>query len=183
MDRTKHYRYHCNFGHTSDNWWALKEKIEELVLAGHFCHLVQGNCEEDKRPRADKRRTRGRKEEKGTRDERECRDTRPVWVMIKTIVGGFSGGGITSSSQKRLLQAIILVYSIHRRGRSLPPITFTDADFKTFDLNQKRPDGDNHRSGQFYGHKDNNRPRQLFRHLILENVQTDGFVPGCRGAV
>ncbi|KAH1238759.1 hypothetical protein GmHk_08G023365 [Glycine max] len=28
LDRTKHYRYHCNHGHNTEDYWALKDKIK-----------------------------------------------------------------------------------------------------------------------------------------------------------
>ena len=129
-DQTKHCRYHRNFGHTTEDCWALKDKIEELVQANHLRRFVQGN-QEDRRPRVDERRTNRR--ENRSRDDREDREPhshregRPVRGVINTIAGGFARGGTTYSSRKRHLRAISSVYSIHRRPRrSMPPILFTD---------------------------------------------------------
>jgi len=38
--QTKHCRYYRNFGHTTEDCWALKDKIEELVQAGHLRRFV-----------------------------------------------------------------------------------------------------------------------------------------------
>jgi len=55
-DQTKHCRYHRNFGYTTEDCWALKDKIKELVQEGHLRRFVQGN-QEDRGPRVDERRT------------------------------------------------------------------------------------------------------------------------------
>lgn len=34
LDRTKHCRYHHNYGHNTKDCWSLKNKIEELIQAG-----------------------------------------------------------------------------------------------------------------------------------------------------
>jgi len=52
VDQTKNFRYHRNFGHTTERCWALKDKIEELVQVGHLCRFVQSN-QEDKKPLTD----------------------------------------------------------------------------------------------------------------------------------
>lgn len=134
----KHCHYHCNFGHTMEDCWSLKDKIEELVQASHLRRFVQGNRENSRRLRTDEKRNWDHREERGTRNEWESREGHDCWeiglvrVVINIIVGGFIGRGTTSSSWKRHLRAISLVYSIHRKGRkSLPPITFTNANFKT----------------------------------------------------
>jgi len=44
--QTKHCRYHRNFGHTTGDCWALKDKIEELIQAGHLRHFVQTSWED-----------------------------------------------------------------------------------------------------------------------------------------
>jgi len=103
-DKTKHCRYHRNFGHTTEDCWALKDKIEELVQAGHLHRFVQGN-QEDRRPRVDERRTNRRENRRRDgREDREphnCREGRPMRGVINTIVGDFVGGGRTYSSRKR----------------------------------------------------------------------------------
>jgi len=140
VDHTKHCHYHCNFGHATKDCWALKDKIEELVQAGHLRRFVQSS-QENRRPRADEGRARDRRDERGRRDGRKRREGRNrrdvalVCGMINTIAGGFAGEETTSSSRKRHFRAISLVYSIHKRGRrSMLPILFTNADFRTIDL-------------------------------------------------
>ena len=48
-DQTKHCRYHLNFGHTTEDCWALKDKIEELIQAGHLRRFVQTSREDGKK--------------------------------------------------------------------------------------------------------------------------------------
>jgi len=38
---TKHYRYHRNFGHTAKDCFTLKDKIDELIQAGHLRRFVK----------------------------------------------------------------------------------------------------------------------------------------------
>jgi len=40
-DMTKYCRYHRNYGHTTEDYKALQDKIEELVYAGHFCRFIR----------------------------------------------------------------------------------------------------------------------------------------------
>jgi len=40
-DMTKYCRYHRNHGHTTKEWKALQDKIEELVRAGHFRRFIR----------------------------------------------------------------------------------------------------------------------------------------------
>lgn len=102
-DQTKNCRYHRNFGHTTEDYWALKDKIEELVQVDHHRRFVQ-STQEDRRPRADEGRTQDHHEERCKRDGRErregrsSRDVAPVRGVINTIAGGFARGGTTSSS-------------------------------------------------------------------------------------
>jgi len=40
-DTTKHYRYHRNYGHTTEECFTLKDKIEELIQAEHLRRFVK----------------------------------------------------------------------------------------------------------------------------------------------
>jgi len=40
LDRTKYYRYHQSYGHNTEDYWALKDKIEELTEAGYLAKFV-----------------------------------------------------------------------------------------------------------------------------------------------
>jgi len=62
-NKMKHYRYHRNFGHTTEDYWVLKDKIEELVQADHLCRFVQ-RSQEDQKHRIDEGRTLDRWEER-----------------------------------------------------------------------------------------------------------------------
>jgi len=145
-NQTKHCRYHHNFWHTKEDCWALKDKIEELIKAGHLRHFVQ-TSQEDGKTRADMgkkqegRRNTSKNERRG-REGREGGDrqrTMPVRGVINMIAGGFPGGGTTSSSQKRHLRAVSSVYSISRSNkRDLSPMLFTNADFRN--INRRHDD-------------------------------------------
>jgi len=151
-DQTKHCRYHRNFGHTTEDCWALKDKIEELIQADHLQRFVQtgredGKNEVDMEKREGRRDTqvneqRGRRGREGRegRGGRDRRRTMPVRGVINTIAGGFAGGGTTSSSRKRHLRAVSFVYSISRRNRrDLPPMLFTNSDFRNINPRHDDP--------------------------------------------
>ncbi|XP_027941132.1 uncharacterized protein LOC114194928 [Vigna unguiculata] len=40
-DTTKHCRYHQNYGHTTEESFTLKDKIEEVIQAGHLRRFVK----------------------------------------------------------------------------------------------------------------------------------------------
>ena len=40
-DTTKHCRYHRNYGHTTEDCFTLKDKIEELIHVGHLRRFVK----------------------------------------------------------------------------------------------------------------------------------------------
>jgi len=41
LDKIKHYRYNRNHGHNTEDCWALKDKIEELIQAGYLAQFVK----------------------------------------------------------------------------------------------------------------------------------------------
>ncbi|KAH1221831.1 hypothetical protein GmHk_12G035160 [Glycine max] len=36
LDKTKNYRYHHNYGHNTEDCWALKDKMEKLIQVGYL---------------------------------------------------------------------------------------------------------------------------------------------------
>ena len=56
---------------------------------------------------------------------------------IRTIAGGFAGGGSTNSSRKRYLRSVNSVD--YFPPRTQPPITFSDEDFSAHDPKQDDP--------------------------------------------
>jgi len=40
-DTSKYCQYHCNYCHTTEGCQALKDKIEELIQAGHFRKFIK----------------------------------------------------------------------------------------------------------------------------------------------
>ncbi|KAG4988757.1 hypothetical protein JHK85_031740 [Glycine max] len=43
LDKTKYCRYHCNIGYNTEDCWALKEKIKELIQAGAVQPILQAS--------------------------------------------------------------------------------------------------------------------------------------------
>ncbi|XP_017420406.2 uncharacterized protein LOC108330432 [Vigna angularis] len=149
-DRSKHCSYHKNMGHSTEDCWTLKDKIEELIRAGKLKKYVR-----DERPpqpterptqrpayRKDKPRNpkaeRPRQERRPSRSRSRSRE-RPLRGHINTIFGGFAGGGSSSSARKRHIRALHSVHLVDKPRRSLPPITFSDEDFHAPDPDQDDP--------------------------------------------
>jgi len=149
-DRSKRCRYHKNTGHFTEECQALKDKIEELIQAGHLRRFVRGTRETRRSPckeQTPRRRDRTppgpregdrRGDRRGRRDDPPQADTRRGREVINTIAGGFGGGGNSNSARKKHLRAIHQVNLVSARPR-MPPITFTDEDFKGIDPTQDDP--------------------------------------------
>ncbi|XP_027932808.1 uncharacterized protein LOC114188420 [Vigna unguiculata] len=158
---SKYCQYHHNNGYTTEECETLRDKVEELNRIGHLKHYVKNTGEEGSRPRYDKtdngrferreerrpehkesRREPGRNPNLERRMEQQQQDKRlddrpPMRGTINTISRGFAGGGRFSSSRKRHLRAIQSVHAIVGRSqRRMPPIIFTNSDFRGFDPNQ-----------------------------------------------
>ena len=41
LDATKYYRYHHGIGHNTEDYWALKDKIEELIQARYLAQFFK----------------------------------------------------------------------------------------------------------------------------------------------
>jgi len=60
--------------------------------------------------------------------------------VINTIAGGFARGGLPASARKKHLRNVQAVHNTHTsKPRRIPPITFTDHDFKVIDPKQDDP--------------------------------------------
>jgi len=157
-DTTKHCRYHRNYGHTTDDCFTLKDKIEELIQAGHLRRFVKWEeggffSREEREGRYEERtqRTSGYQErwEKGTKrrvepkkdDERDVRE-KPLRGVINYVSGGFVGGKAIMSARKKYIQPIQSVNVISTcPQRHMPPITSCDDDFQAI-TPTRWPNGD-----------------------------------------
>ena len=149
-DRSKKCRYHKNTGHLTEKCQALKDKIEELIQAGHLRRFVQGGrttrrspCREEaprKRDRtpSESRKDDRRRERRGRRDNPPKDDCRRGRKVINTIARGFIRGGSSNCARKKHLRVVHQVNFVAIRPR-MPPITFTDDDFKGVDPSQDNP--------------------------------------------
>ena len=161
---SKYCHYHRNNGHTTDECDTLRDKIEELVRAGHLRHYIRETGEGPPRPRYDRndnRRTERHNDRRVKRKEprrepartqnteqreppqpqpQRADDRPPLRGIINTISGGFIGGGRYSSSRKRHLRVVQQVHAVSSRTqRRMSPITFSDSDFQGTDPNQDDP--------------------------------------------
>jgi len=155
-DTTKHCQYHQNYGHTMEDCFALKDKIEELIQAGHLRRFVKReeggfSSKEERKGRYEERPQRTSRyqemREEGTRrrvepeedDEQDVRE-KPLRGVINYISGGFAGGGATTSARKKYVRAIQSVNAVTVcPRRHMPPITFRDDDFQAIDPQHDDP--------------------------------------------
>ncbi|XP_047180350.1 uncharacterized protein LOC124847012 [Vigna umbellata] len=139
-DGTKHCTYHLNIGHNTEDCTVLKDKVEELIRAGHLRRFVK----EERKVRSPPRRSRversDRREDRrpDRRRSRSRSHDRSLRGTINTISGGFAGGSL-ASARKRNLRELKSVHMVDVRKRSMPPITFTDEDFHAPDPNEDEP--------------------------------------------
>ncbi|XP_020232009.1 uncharacterized protein LOC109812451 [Cajanus cajan] len=149
-DKTKACQFHRNRGHTTEECSALRDRIEDLVKAGHLQNFVRSTdnkrgeyrpAKEYQRSHRDRVPPRNRSRERSrSRDRNDPRDHNHPRRVINTIAGGFAGGGSSSSARKRHLRAIKSINAIGRASPiRMPPITFTDRDFKGIDPVQDDP--------------------------------------------
>ncbi|XP_020204903.1 uncharacterized protein LOC109790199 [Cajanus cajan] len=151
-DKTKTCQFHRNRGHTTEECTALRDRIEDLVKSGHLQNFTQPSSRkrydnyQDRREsgRGNRERVppRRRSRERSKTPERndQQRDRNQTRRVINTIAGGFAGGGSTSSARKRHLRAIKSVNVVGREASiHMPPVTFTDRDFKRVDPMQDDP--------------------------------------------
>ncbi|XP_020239392.1 uncharacterized protein LOC109818356 [Cajanus cajan] len=143
---SKSCKYHRNHRHSTEECAALRDKIEDLIKQGQLRNFVdwpnssrhQSTYQPRQQDRSD-RSDRHRRERSRSRDRKEDPHTTHRRV-INMIAGGFSGGGSTSSAQKRHLRVVRSVNALEQRvTRRLPTITFTDEDFKGIDPVQDDP--------------------------------------------
>ena len=152
---TKHCRYHQNYGHTTEECFTLKDKIEELIQVGHLRRFVKREgggfssrgerekCYEQPRRTSGYREREGEGTRKGAepkKDYERDRRERPLRGIINYILGGFVGGGATTSARKKYVQAIQSVNAVTVCPRQhMPPITFRDDDFQAIDPQHDDP--------------------------------------------
>ncbi|XP_047157104.1 splicing regulatory glutamine/lysine-rich protein 1-like [Vigna umbellata] len=119
---------------------VLKDKVEELIRAGHLKKFVK----EERRTRSPPRRAwveRSDRRDDRRPDRRRSRSRshdRSLHGTINTISGRFAGGS-SASARKRNLRELKSVHRVDVRKRFMPPITFTDEDFHAPDPDQDDP--------------------------------------------
>ncbi|XP_014517467.1 uncharacterized protein LOC106774959 [Vigna radiata var. radiata] len=143
-DESKTCRFHDNRGHSTEGCQGLKDEIERLIRAGYLREFVKAEASQRGRlPKKTRRspeppRQKTERSRESSRSRSRKRDTTPRG-RIDTILGGFSGGGASSSARKRHLRNLRSVHSLTQNPLSMPNITFTDRDFHTADPKQDDP--------------------------------------------
>jgi len=122
-----------------------------LIQAGHLRQFVKRTqAGTGKRQRTPERRWEGRGDLRRKAGERAKAPRRPsppplvhgsnVRGVINVITGGFAGGGLSVTARKKHLRVVQSVNAISRPIRlKMPPIMFTDANFKGLDPLQDDP--------------------------------------------
>ncbi|XP_020235004.1 uncharacterized protein LOC109814899 [Cajanus cajan] len=148
-DRTKHCRYHRNHGHTTEECRTLRDRIEELVQAGHLGQYIQ---RQQGHRGGYNGQGRGRGCGVGTRIDQPSRSQQntggamqaevsqeiglaPLRGVINTIAGGFAGGGSSNSARSTFVQH--QQCPLHHLG--LAPKHTTDDDYTGVCPNQDDP--------------------------------------------
>ncbi|XP_047163508.1 uncharacterized protein LOC124833152 [Vigna umbellata] len=140
-DETKHCTYHLNIGHTTKDCTVLRDKVEELIWAGHLRKFVKNERVGRSPPRRARTERTDRRDDRRP-DHRQSRSRsrdRPLRGIINIISRGFAEGGSSASARKRSPRELKSVHRVDVKKRSMPPITFTDEDFHAHDPDQDDP--------------------------------------------
>ncbi|XP_020224277.1 uncharacterized protein LOC109806318 [Cajanus cajan] len=120
VDKSKHFRYHRNFGQTTKECWTLRDKIEELVQAGHLGQYVQRSqanrgghtrrgCGRGRGYHSCHDQAIGSKPNTRHADQPEP-NLEPNQALLRgvinTIARGFAGGGANNLARKRHLRSV-----------------------------------------------------------------------------
>ncbi|XP_052735490.1 uncharacterized protein LOC108328707 [Vigna angularis] len=148
-DNSKACLFHVNHGHDTEECNIVKDELERLIRAGYLQNYVKDRIStratasprkdpfrqgpERSPPRVERRHRRSRSPPRRVERERSVRG------RIDTISGGFAGGGASSSARKRSLRNLKSVHMVDQQPRSIPDITFTNADFHAPDPDHDDP--------------------------------------------
>ncbi|XP_027905769.1 uncharacterized protein LOC114165319 [Vigna unguiculata] len=158
-DGSKHCQYHRTIGHTTEECHTLRDKIEELIRQGHLKNYIQQDrpqrspvrnrspvrrqaltrWEKRREPKPERRRREPSRTHRSPRRSRSRSRDKPLRGYINTIFGGFAGGGSSSSARNRHVRALKSVHLVEKKVRLMPPITFTNEDFKAPDPDHDDP--------------------------------------------
>ncbi|XP_020239947.1 uncharacterized protein LOC109818829 [Cajanus cajan] len=154
VDKSKHCRNRHKFGHTIEEFWTLRDKIEELTQASHlgqYVHRSQAQRGGHSGRGRERRRGYHSRNDQASRsrpntehvDQPEPKlepNQAPLRGVINIIVGEFAGGGASNSARKRHLRSVNHVQSRPPPHKpKSPPITFTDEDYADINPNQDEP--------------------------------------------
>jgi len=158
-DGSKHCQYHRTIDHTTEECHTLRDKIEELIRQTHLKKYIRqdrppqsparnrspvrraplARWEKRREPEPERRRRGPSRAHHSPRRSRSRSHDKPLRGYINTISGGCAGGGSSSTARKRHVRALKSVHLVEKKIRSMPPITFTDDDFKAPDLDHDDP--------------------------------------------
>jgi len=157
-DGSKHCQYHRTIGHTTEECHTLRDKIEELIRQGHLKKYIRqyrpprspvrnrspvrrvppARWEKRREPEPERRKRGSSRTHKSPRRSRSRSHDKPLRGYINTISRGFVGGS-SSAARKRHVRALKSVHLVEKKIRSMPPITFTNEDFKAPDPDHDDP--------------------------------------------
>ncbi|KAK3000630.1 hypothetical protein RJ639_020343 [Escallonia herrerae] len=118
-DSQLYCHFHKDHGHTTDECKVLQREIENLITKGHLKQFIKAND----------------RQQNGRRNQRRTGETQPKDpLVINTISGGPSAGGLSSSSRKAYARHVNLTQGSTKRPRTSTSLEFNDADLDGISL-------------------------------------------------
>ncbi|XP_016195105.1 uncharacterized protein LOC107636083 [Arachis ipaensis] len=131
VDKSKYCAFHQKHGHTTDDCVVANDLLERLARQGHLDKYIGSHIQKRSTPfrNEDSSKQQHRGKERTTSNQYE----KPRGI-INCILGGYAGGGSSSSARKRSYRGICSVDGFQREATlatQLPQVTFTHADFNS----------------------------------------------------
>ncbi|XP_077251700.1 uncharacterized protein LOC143890898 [Tasmannia lanceolata] len=139
----KYCRFHQDHGHTTDNCYHLKNKIERLAGLGRIDCYLQNPSRNQQRPRSevhwpDERHRSPNHHAESSRQRASDQEEAPkITRNIDTIYGGPASGGPADERRALYAEQVNSIENPPKKTRTDPstsvPITFSKADYGTID--------------------------------------------------
>ncbi|XP_072071786.1 uncharacterized protein [Arachis hypogaea] len=135
VDKSKYCTFHQKHGHTTDECVIAKDLLERLARQGHLDKFITGRMQKNVTSASDPSAA------SPSSKEKDMAPAQPRGI-INCILGGYAGGGHTSSARKRTYRAMLAVTDAPKVPQSIqdfPEMTFRSTDFNHTDANYDDP--------------------------------------------